>query len=1051
MRMRDIVSVYPFLFLFSAFLMILPVAAAALTAPSRQYLSHSHECDALLQFSNAFINTKDASEDYCDKDSSITSYPKTASWKNGSDCCSWDGVTCHPSTKYVIGIDLSCSWLNGTLHPNSTLFSLYNLRWLNLAGNNFYFSQISPGFGIFTGMEHLNLSHSAFSGPIAPEISHLSSLVTFNVSGNSDLTIEDDHSFRRLVGNLTQLRELVLDGIDMSTVSPNSLTNLSSTLTSLSLRDCNLRGIFPVAIFHLSNLRSLSLSHNSDLVGTLPQTNWIGPLVSLDLSNTIFHGSFPASVGNLRSMNYLDLSHSRFTGPIPPALGNLDHLTHLDLAFNNFSGIVDFEMFARLKNLQYLSFPRNNLTVMLQSDSNCSFPSLKVLILPNCKLTEFPHFLSSSSELEELDLSGNKIHGGIPEWFWRVGRDTLASLDLSDNNFTGEIPSSFCQVSSLYSLHFSDNRLNGNIPRCLGNLSNLWQLDASNNSFTGEIPSSICQLSSLYSLYLLGNRLSGTIPNCLGNLSSLTWLELSDNQLQGPLPASLANCTSLEHLNVSYNEMYDTFPHWLLNAPLYSLLVLDLQSNKFHGAIEIPIPPQISYFLISDNDFAGRLPINFSLDSNAYFIDLANNNFEGPLPIPPSTIQSYYIANNKFSGDIPYQVCNATRLQVIDLSINHLTGTIPHCFSNFNASLSILDLRANDFVGQIPDIFIPKASLRTIRLSQNRLRGTLSRSLVHCKNLQVLDLSENELEDHFPYWLEALPSLQVLNLRSNKFHGLVDSSGEADSPFPKLRIFDISANSFSGPLPAKYITNLIAMKDVTSSGFQYMDSKYGHYQDSITVVMKGSDIELVKILIVFTTIDFSGNFFEGEIPELIGDLKALKGLNLSHNNLTGRIPSSLRNLTNLEWLDLSSNELNGEIPVELADLTSLTTLNLSNNQLFGPIPKGPQIDTFEHSFDRNLGLCGHPLPNACGTDTVDSPPHSTFSEEETVHWIEWRAVPMGYGCGLVLGISSCYIMLETGRPRWLVRMLERKIYRMTKRKRRNVASRNRRRRSPRGQ
>ncbi|PKI52209.1 hypothetical protein CRG98_027384 [Punica granatum] len=672
-------------------------------------------------------------------------------------------------------------------------------------------------------MAHLNLSYSSFSGPIPLEITHLSRLITFDLSGNFYPTI-DDRIFRWLTHNLTQLRELILDYTDMSSVSPLSLVNFSSSnLTSLSLRWCNLRGIVPIDIFHLPNLLSLSLSSN-DLTGTLPQTkNWTSPLVSLDLSGTQFGGSIPASVGNLTSMTFLDLEGTEFTGSIPLTLGNLVHLTYLDLGPNNFSGTMDFEMFARLKNLQYLSLTTNSyLNMSLQSDGNCSFPMLLYLDLSFCNLTKFPYFLSSSAELEFLDLTANMISGGIPEWFWRVGRYTLIHLYLSDNNFNGPLPDP--PPSTMF-------------------------FHASSNNFSGEIPTSICQASLLEDLDLSNNRLNGTIPRCLGDLSFLSSLNLSYNLLQGPLPQSLANCTSLQNLIVSHNAISDTFPLWL-NA--ISML-------------------EISYLSLSNNEFSRQLPINFLLNSTAEFVDLANNNFEGPLPILSPDIKYYFISNNEFSGDIPYQLCNATGLEIINL--------------------------------------------------------------------------------------------------------------------------------FSGRLPAEYIVKLIAMMYEEKGGLQYMGDS--NYEDTISVVMKGEELVLEKILTVFTTIDFSRNFFEGEIPESIGDLKALKGLNFSHNNLIGRIPSSVGNLTNLEWLDLSSNKLNGEIPKGLADLSSLSTLNLSYNQLVGSIPHGPQMDTFNHPFDGNPGLCGPPLSNPC--DTLEqSPPHSTSPEEEEEeeeeeegHWIEWRAVAMG--------------------------------------------------------
>lgn len=44
-----------------------------------------------------------------------------------------------------------------------------------------------------------------------------------------------------------------------------------------------------------------------------------------------------------------------------------------------------------------------------------------------------------------------------------------------------------------------------------------------------------------------------------------------------------------------------------------------------------------------------------------------------------------------------------------------------------------------------------------------------------------------------------------------------------------------------------------------------------YYQDTITIIGKGLEMKLVKILTIFATIDFSCNNFDGPIPEEIGE------------------------------------------------------------------------------------------------------------------------------------------------------------------------------------
>jgi hypothetical protein len=266
-------------------------------------------------------------------------------------------------------------------------------------------------------------------------------------------------------------------------------------------------------------------------------------------------------------------------------------------------------------------------------------------------------------------------------------------------------------------------------------------------------------------------------------------------------------------------------------------------------------------------------------------------------------------------------------------------------------------------------------------------------------------------------------------------HGII-ANQKIKHSFPSLIIFDISGNNFRGPLPEDYLKKFEAMKKVTE--LDYMTT-YGwedelplelsimedqpFYYDSMTVATKGIKITLAKVPTILIIIDLSRNNFEGEIPNVIGELHTLIGLNISHNRLTGLIPQSMENLTNLESLDLSSNMLAGMIPAELTNLNFLAFLNLSNNHLVGEIPQGRQFDTFTNdSYERNLGLCGFPLSKKCGLEPEQhhSPPSTNNFPNDEKFEFGWKPVTIGYVCGTVFGIGLGYFVFLIGKPRWLV-------------------------------
>ncbi|XP_057989661.1 receptor-like protein 9DC3 [Hevea brasiliensis] len=407
------------------------------------------------------------------------------------------------------------------------------------------------------------------------------------------------------------------------------------------------------------------------------------------------------------------------------------------------------------------------------------------------------------------------------------------------------------------------------------------------------------------------------------------------------------------------------------------------------------------------------------------YIDLSNNKLHGPIPssiFKLMDLSVLILSSNKLIGEVSSAACKLKSLQILDLSNNSLIGSIPQCLGNFSNYLSVLHLGMNKFHGTIPETFSLGNSLRYLNFNGNQLQRRIPPSISNCINLEILDLGNNYIDDSFPHFLEPLPELQILILKSNKLHGLVKGS-TTNCSFSKLRIFDLSSNMFSGPLPAEYFNNFKAMMNFDVK-MEYMRDPNNSYDYSVSLTLKGLEIELVKIQTLFTTIDLAGNKFTGKIPQLIGKLKSLKQLNLSHNQLTGNIQPSLGNLSNLESLDLSSNLFVGRIPMQLVDLTFLQVFRVSHNRLEGPIPEGNQFNTFDNtSYEGNLGLCGFPLEK-CNSRESQQSAASKEDDSESKIGFGWKAVLAGYGCGLIFGIAMGYVVFKTRNPAWFVRMVE---------------------------
>ncbi|CAN6830085.1 unnamed protein product [Brassica oleracea] len=556
----------------------------------------------------------------------------------------------------------------------------------------------------------------------------------------------------------------------------------------------------------------------------------------------------------------------------------------------------------------------------------------------------------------ELNLWGSSLNGSLRSNSSLFRLQHLQSLSLSPNNLAGILPDSignfkYLKVLKLYGCSFF-----GNIPSSLGNLSYLTHLDLDGNDFTGELPESLSNLHQLTNLLLASSKLTGNFHHALLNLSELTAIDFSSNQFEGMLPSNMSSFSKLEYFDMSVNSFSGPIPSSLFMIP--SLTRLNLEKNIFSGPVEIgnisspsklqelslggnnlisnvstntnrfvllkhfcqSIPrartsewlwtlPGLGYLDISQNSFSGFEGTSDVIQrSPIEMLDISSNSFQDPFPLLPNSTRIVVASDNQFSGNIPTKICELVALETLVLTNNNFSGSIPRCFENFNTTLSVLHLRNNSLSRNIPEEVF-SASLISLDVGRNKLSGELPKSLINCTKLEFLNVEDNEVSDTFPFWLRMLPNLQIIVLRSNRFHGPIFSPGDSLS-FPKLLIFDISENLFTGVLPLDYFAGWSTMSSVVYIAYdklhRFIGFTFSNYHKSVVLANKGSKMELLgSSFRIYKTIHVSGNRLEGDIPQSIGLLKELIVLNMTNNAFTGHIPPSLSNLTNLQSLDLS--------------------------------------------------------------------------------------------------------------------------------------------------
>jgi Leucine-rich repeat (LRR) protein len=306
------------------------------------------------------------------------------------------------------------------------------------------------------------------------------------------------------------------------------------------------------------------------------------------------------------------------------------------------------------------------------------------------------------------------------------------------------------------------------------------------------------------------------------------------------------------------------------------------------------------------------------------------------------------LLNNKLGGTLPIELVKLCSLQVLNLSGNQLTGTIPSQLWQLPYSLTTLELSFNNFTGQIPNFI--GGSLTTLNLGHNQFSGAfprldscfyltnvyffnnlLSGSIPplffsnHSYTLKSLDASNNQLTGAIPIEIGNCNSLLTVNLSYNKLSGVVPdqiSNIYLYSTFSTtLRELILGNNELTGVIP-RNIVRLFQMSKLDLSNNQ----------------LTGSVPPRLDSMPDLVTLNLYGNKLTGTIPTTVGNLPKLVFLSMGNNQLTGTIPPLNGSIAKLEVIGFGSNQLTGTIPASLGTIPFLKTLDLGNNKLVSPLP-----------------------------------------------------------------------------------------------------------------
>ncbi|XP_065623465.1 receptor-like protein EIX2 isoform X2 [Quercus suber] len=304
------------------------------------------------------------------------------------------------------------------------------------------------------------------------------------------------------------------------------------------------------------------------------------------------------------------------------------------------------------------------------------------------------------------------------------------------------------------------------------------QNDGITNPFGGSI-SSLCKINGQLLAYLdlSNNRLSGRLPNCFMQWPKLIILNLAGNHFFGEVPSSLGSLSVLNTLSLNNNNFSGNLPSSLRNCG--SLIVMDMRNNRFSGNVPAWIGeslPSLIFLSLRSNMFNGSIPLHLCWLKDLQILDLSLNDIFGTIPQCLNNFTAMaQKRNNFFEEFIPLSYDNGIMQEYFDSVMVELKRNEYEYHGTNLGLLKIINLSSNKLIGKLPSEIFSLLDLISLNVSRNNMIGEIPQMIGQLKQLESLDLSSNQFSGEIPSSMSEINFLEFLNLSYNNLSGKIPS------------------------------------------------------------------------------------------------------------------------------------------------------------------------------------------------------------------------------------------------------------------------------------